>query len=92
MHKQMREDKVMSKILLIYENQTFCQEIDRIIRRESIVHKISVLDIETNALQTLSEITYFGADYIVLEMRKEMSALVVELLVKSCQIPQKKNC
>ncbi|MBQ4531281.1 MAG: hypothetical protein IJA36_11865 [Lachnospiraceae bacterium] len=43
-----------------------------------------------DANSTLEEIKNFGADYVVLEMRKEMVSLVTELLVQNCQIELKR--
>lgn len=80
----------MLKILLIYENSTFCQRVDKMIKEECILHKMEVIEIESNASHVLSDINSFGADYVVLELGKEMALLVRELLVKCCQFQQEK--
>lgn len=80
----------MVKILLIYETPTFCQKVDKMIKEECILHKMAVLEIESNASCALADINSFSADYVVLEMREEMALLVRELLVKCCSIPTEK--
>lgn len=67
----------MLKILLIYENMKVCQKIEEMLV-DCILGKVSVEEIESDALQTLADINDFEADYTVLEMGKEMVALVLE--------------
>lgn len=80
----------MLKVLLVYENQEISRQVESMMKIECTLGKVSVQEIQGDALHTLEDINNFEADYVVLEMRKEMAALVTELLVKNCQIPQER--
>ena len=80
----------MLKVLLIYENRQISHQVKSMMQIEGTLGEISVEEILGDVNRILEDINSFEADYIVLEMQKEMASLVTELLVKNCRIQQEK--